>query len=101
MRDVKLLFFALAFGVSMSIASAAEKSNDKALNFLFMGNRFTSRNDLPTVFKTLAEEGHPAQSFATEMLTYGGRDLFRHYELFRSQDLLRLGLLTDEQFSSQ
>lgn len=64
-------------------------------SFLFIGNSFTFRHDMRDVFAALAKEGNPAQPLTSEMVVYGGRDLFRHYEIFKSQDFLRLGSLTD------
>ena len=89
-----------AFGLSILCAAAltgnaAETAPLPTRSFLFIGNSFTFRHDLKDMFKTLATEGHPGTNFITERLTYGGRDLFRHFELFRSQDLLRLQTLSD------
>lgn len=74
---------------------AGEVSTAGTNSFLFIGNSFTFRHELKDIFKTLATEGNPGTSFTTERITYGGRDLFRHFELFRSQDLLRLQTLSD------
>jgi hypothetical protein len=68
-----------------------------AKSFLFLGNSFTFRHELPQLFAALANEGNPGQPVFAHRETYGGRDMFRHFELFRSQDLLCLGSLADDQ----
>ena len=73
-----------------------ETTNPATQSFLFIGNSFTFRHELKDVFKALATEGFPGSYFISERITYGGRDMFRHFELFRSQDLLRLQTLSDD-----
>ena len=90
-----LLLAALAIS-----AIAAEPAKPADQSFLFIGNSFTFRHELKDVFLTLAKEGNPGVDFSAERVTYGGRDMFRHFELFRSQDLLRLPSLSDEQIRS-
>jgi hypothetical protein len=65
-------------------------------NFLFIGNSFTFRNDLKEVFKQLAEEGNPGFKLNVDMVVYGGRDMFRHWELYKSQNALQLGTVSEE-----
>ena len=90
-----------SIGISLLVAAAAvcgnaaETAQPTAQSFLFIGNSFTFRHELKDVFKMLAKEGNPGMDFITERITYGGRDMFRHFELFRSQDLLRLQTLSD------
>jgi hypothetical protein len=80
-----------AFGAKAETREPTAESQ----SFLFIGNSFTARHELKDIFKTLATEGNPGTDFITERITYGGRDLFRHFELFRSQDLLRLQTVSD------
>jgi len=80
---------------AVTCSHATETEKPKTQSFLFIGNSFTFRHELKDVFKALAQEGHPGENFFTERITYGGRDLFRHFELTRSQNLLRLGSLSD------
>ena len=90
-----------SIGVSILFAAAALCGNAAGTtklptqSFLFIGNSFTFRHELKDVFKTLATEGNPGTNFFAERITYGGRDMFRHFELFRSQDLLCLQKLSD------
>ncbi len=90
---VKLLLPVLAFAMS---AIAEEPAKPPVQSFLFIGNSFTFRHELKDIFRDLAKEGNPGVDFVTERITYGGRDMFRHFELFRSQDLLRLQSLSDD-----
>lgn len=87
-----LAFLSIAYP---AVLLAEEASTVRTNSFLFIGNSFTFRHELKDIFKTLATEGNPGTNFITERITYGGRDLFRHFELFRSQDLLRLQTLSD------
>jgi len=86
---------ALCGAAESTLPAKADAAAKKTQSFLFIGNSFTFRHELKDVFKTLATEGNPGTNFITERVTYGGRDLFRHFELFRSQDLLRLQTLSD------
>lgn len=73
--------------------SASEK-----ITLLFIGNSFTARHNLPDLVTTLARQGNPKLQTHSESVVYGGRDLFRHWELFKSQDLLKINTLTNEDF---
>ena len=92
------LFFVMS---ALSLTPCSLRGEDglarETKSFLFIGNSFTFRHDLNQIFTTLAAEGIPSQPIKTERLTYGGRDLFRHFELFHSQNLLCLSSLTNEQ----
>lgn len=92
----KILHFLLLVAASAMCGIAAESASPSTESFLFIGNSFTFRHELKNIFQTLAKEGNPGTNFVTERITYGGRDMFRHFELFRSQDLLRLQSLSDE-----
>jgi hypothetical protein len=84
---------AVLLGTSLALATHAAADDER---FLFIGNSFTFRHELKDVFQALAKEGNPTRGFYTERLTYGGRDLFRHFELYKSQDLLSISTLSDE-----
>ena len=60
----------------------------KQQNFLFIGNSFTMRHELPTIISQIAQEGNPGLTLQTEIVGYGGRNLFEHWEFFRSYDRL-------------
>lgn len=92
----KILHFLLLVAASAMCGIAAESASPSTESFLFIGNSFTFRHELKDIFQTLAKEGNLGTNFITERITYGGRDMFRHFELFRSQDLLRLQSLSDE-----
>ena len=97
MRFIRIACFATSLFAAIALnAGAAETSKPAPQSFLFLGNSFTFRHELKDVFRTLAKEGNPGMDFITERVTYGGRDMFRHFELFRSQDLLRIQSLSDD-----
>jgi hypothetical protein len=75
---------------------AAQPANPVPQSFLFIGNSFTFRHELKDIFQELAREGQPGTACVTERITYGGRDMFRHFALFRSQDLLRIQSLSND-----
>lgn len=87
------LFLAAAFAAGTLAAQSAKPASQ---SFLFVGNSFTFRHELKDIFRELAKEGRPDTEYVTERITYGGRDMFRHFELFRSQDLLRIQSLSDD-----
>ena len=93
-KIIVLALFLLVLPYTLHTAEPP-KTTDKSNSFLFIGNSFTFRHELKDIFKTLAMEGNPGTNFIAERITYGGRDMFRHYDMFRSQDLLCLGSLTD------
>lgn len=96
-RITRLLRISVLLGAaSAACGIAAETASRAPQSFLFIGNSFTFRHELKDVFRTLAQEGNPGTDFVTERITYGGRDMFRHFELFRSQDLLRIHSLSDD-----
>lgn len=96
MKTIGIRSAVLGMAFILSAFSAeGETPNAKSNSFLFIGNSFTFRHELKDIFKTLATEGNPEATIITERITYGGRDLFRHFELFRSQDLLRLQTLSE------
>lgn len=96
MKIVRVIGSLLLVGAVTAVCSiAAETTKPPTQTFLFLGNSFTFRHELKDVFQALAKEGHPGMDFMTERVTYGGRDMFRHFELSRSQDLLRLPSLSD------
>ncbi len=96
---MKTLFCAFRASVLTAVlavsAYAVESPTHAPERFLFIGNSFTFRHELKDIFQALAKEGNPSCDFTTERITYGGRDLFRHFELYKSQDLLSLSSLTD------
>lgn len=94
MRNHKFKTMALWCLLSVPLF-AAEK------NILFIGNSFTMRHDLPTLVKTLLEEGNPESPVKTEIVGYGGRNLFWHWELLRSYNRLKAKNLTKEQWKSE
>lgn len=97
-KTVQLLGKLFLLGMASAMCGiAAEPEKPVTQSFLFIGNSFTFRHELKDVFQTLAQEGNPGMNFITERITYGGRDMFRHFELFRSQDLLRIQSLSDDE----
>jgi hypothetical protein len=70
-------------------------------NMLFIGNSFTMRHDIPKLVKTLLEEGDRENTVNTEIVGYGGRNLFWHWEMCRSYNRLKSKELTKEQWDSE
>lgn len=68
---------------------------------LFFGNSFTMRHELPTLYATLAMEGNPGSKVRTEIVGYGGRNLFQHWEIFRSYDRLTVEDTSDADKAKQ
>jgi hypothetical protein len=93
-KFIYILFAGLA--VLLHGTVGAKEASGRQESFLFVGNSFTFRHDLKSVFKSLAEEGFPGKSLFVDMVVYGGRDLFRHHDLFKSQNLLCLQSLSDD-----
>lgn len=73
-----------------ALPAQADASSKETQSFLFIGNSFTMRHQLPTLFATLAQEGLPGTSVKTEIVGYGGKNLFQHWELYRSYNRLNL-----------
>jgi hypothetical protein len=86
--------FRLIFACTLLAAAVCRGTGSQ--NYLFIGNSFTFRHELKDVLLSLAKEGNQGINFRAERITYGGRDLFRHYELYRSQDLLGLQAMSDD-----
>jgi hypothetical protein len=98
MKWTKLIKSTFA-GVVVSILFAcapnpvhAETNNTQS--FLFIGNSFTMRHELPTLFANLSQEGNPGSTVQTEIVGYGGRNLFQHWECFHSYNRLKFKTLT-------
>lgn len=70
-------------------------------NMLFIGNSFTMRLSIPSIIDKLMEEGDPENSVKTEIVGYGGRDLFWHWELLKSYNRLKAPVLSNEQWESE
>ena len=81
--------------------SRTNSAESPTQNFLFIGNSFTMRHELPQLVSTLAMEGNPGSKVATEIVGYGGRNLFQHWECFRSYDRLTVSTATVEQIAQQ
>ena len=79
------------------IVANAEKKHQK---FLFVGNSFTMRHELPTIFANISNEGNPESLVETETLGYGGKSLFHHWECFRSYNRILINKLSQSDFDS-
>jgi len=88
------LFFILCF--CFMVANAQKKQQ----NFLFVGNSFTMRHELPTIFANISNEGNPESLVETEILGYGGKNLFHHWECFRSYDRIVINKLSQTDFDN-
>jgi len=85
--------------VLWSMLSVSLFSAEKSI--LFIGNSFTMRHDIPKLVKTLLEEGDRENTVKTEIVGYGGRNLFCHWEMCRSYNRLKANNLTKEQWESE
>lgn len=75
-------------------------SQKKQQNFLFVGNSFTMRHELPTIFANISNEGNPESLVETETLGYGGKNLFHHWECLRSYDRIVINKLSQTDFDN-
>jgi len=66
----------------------------ETINMLFLGNSFTFRHDLPSLVKTVFEEGQPNLTVNAASLTYGGKSMFHHHKLYHSETRIREGSIT-------
>lgn len=81
---------AICVGAEPALPGKADAPSNDTQSFLFFGNSFTMRHQLPTLFAALAEEGFPGSSVKTEIVGYGGKNLFQHWECYRSYNRLNL-----------
>lgn len=94
--QMKKQIFSQPFGLLLILCfwflvANAEKKQQK---FLFVGNSFTMRHELPTIFANISNEGNPESLVETEILGYGGRSLFHHWECLRSYDRIVINKLS-------
>lgn len=92
--------------LTMSAQNASETKVEvapekKSLNMIFIGNSFTFYHSLPTIVQALLEEGMPERSVKTEIVGYGGRCLFEHWDLFHSYNRLKAPKLSKEEWNSE
>lgn len=66
-----------------------------ARRMLFVGNSFTSRNDLPRMLAELAAKAEPPLAIATQMIVAGGASLRRHLNAGVVQRALDTGRFDD------
>jgi hypothetical protein len=92
----KLGILLLAFCLCTPCAWAADTTDGKTLNVLFIGNSFTGRHTLSQVVKTMAEAGQPGLKFEVTTVIYGGRTLKDHWRL-GTQNFVKLASLTREE----
>jgi hypothetical protein len=82
---------AVGVAAETTLPAQADALSKKAPSFLFIGNSFTMRHQLPSIFAALTQEGFPGNSAVkTEIVGYGGKNLFQHWELYRSYNRLNL-----------
>ncbi len=79
---------------SQTLAQDSAQPQAQEINMLFMGNSFTFRHDLPELVKQVFEEGQRGLTMHVEKVVYGGQDLFRHHDLYRSDTMVRLNSIT-------
>jgi hypothetical protein len=64
---------------------------EATLRVLFIGNSFTSMNDLPGLVAQLAASARPPRKLETEFVGKGGATLQRHWETGRALEAIRQG----------
>ena len=84
----------------LSFCLIAVNAQKKQQNFLFVGNSFTMRHELPAIFASISNEANPASLVQTEIVGYGGRTLFHHWECFRSYDRILINNLSQTDFDN-
>jgi len=84
----------------LSFCLIAVNAQKKQQNFLFVGNSFTMRHELPAIFASISNEANPASLVQTEIVGYGGRTLFHHWECFRSYDRIVINKLSQTDFDN-
>jgi len=87
-----LLILCLCFMVAN-----AQKKHER---FLFIGNSFTMRHELPTIFANISNEGNPESLVETEIVGYGGRCLFHHWECFHSYNRIMMNKISQPDFDN-
>ena len=87
-----LLILCLCFMVA-----TAKKKHER---FLFVGNSFTMRHELPTIFANISNEGNPESLVETEIVGYGGRCLFHHWECFQSYNRIMMNKISQPDFDN-
>jgi hypothetical protein len=92
---------AICVGAEPALPAKADAASKDTQSFLFLGNSFTMRHQLPTLFAALAEEGFPGSSVKTEIVGYGGKNLFQHWECYRSYNRLNLSARSESDFESE
>ncbi len=94
MKNKVLLFISIFFMINILF----ERSNVHAeeINILFIGNSYTFRHDMPLLVKTILELGDSSLTVNYYMHPYGGRDIFRHSELYQSGDYIKQSSMTVE-----
>jgi hypothetical protein len=92
---------ALCGAAESPLPAKAGADAKKTLSLLFIGNSFTMRHELPTLFASLAQEGAPGSSVQTETVGYGGRNLFQHWECYRSYNRLNLSGRSESDIESE
>lgn len=58
------------------------------------------RHDLPKLFADISNEGNCKTIVKTEVVGYGGRSLFQHWECLRSYDRILINKLSQTDFDN-
>lgn len=82
-------------------AYAMEEKTSKKINALFLGNSFTYAADVPKIFKKLFDEGKSECDADVTTVAYGGSNLFMHWHIYRSQNIVRLQSLSKSEMETQ
>lgn len=89
-----LTYLAMLFVIPISMTASE-------INYIFIGNSFTFYHDMPTLVKALLEEGNPQDKVNTEIVAYGGRSPFHHWELAKSYNRLKAATLTEDEWKRE
>lgn len=85
-RSLVYLGFIIA---ATGLAAGADKSAERPLRVLFVGNSYTQLNDLPKLTAELAASARPPRKLETEFVGEGGATLKRHWDAGPALDAIR------------
>ncbi|MEO0514387.1 MAG: hypothetical protein AAF086_03720 [Planctomycetota bacterium] len=91
-----LLLSMLIVAAASSLAEESVPADKQEVNVLFIGNSFTHRHDIPSLVKTIFQEGHPGLTVNTRKMIYGGQNMFTHWTYFKSQTFLEMNSISED-----
>jgi hypothetical protein len=71
------------------------------MNILFIGNSYTFRHELPTLVKTVFEEGQPGLTINVADVTYGGQRLWMHWEFCNTKTFIEQHVISNTEIKAR